>query len=75
MKQPTISEVCTQVKNIWQGVTEKMIIKSFKNCGISNAINGTEDGAVVETNDINSLYESNTHGDINETILRKVKMN
>ncbi|KOC62585.1 hypothetical protein WH47_04246 [Habropoda laboriosa] len=54
------------MKNSWEAVEEETIIKSFKKCGVSNAMDGTEDEAVFEGSDNNSSDESNTNGDINE---------
>ena len=30
----------------WQEIPAEMVIKSFKTCGISNALDGTEDDAI-----------------------------
>ena len=35
----------------WNGVKPEVIIKSFKKCGISNAMDGTEDDAIFEQSD------------------------
>ena len=39
VKPPSISNVCKWVKNSWQRVKSETIVKSFKKCGISNALN------------------------------------
>ncbi|CAL4062438.1 unnamed protein product, partial [Meganyctiphanes norvegica] len=49
-KRPTIAQVCQWVKKSWDQVKEEIIIKSFKKCGISNALDGTEDDAIFEDN-------------------------
>ena len=46
---------------------EETIIKSFKKCRVSNVIDGTEGGAVLEGSDNNSTDESNMNGNITET--------
>jgi len=43
VKQPLISNVCEWVKNCWQQVKGETIVKSLKKCGISNALDGSED--------------------------------
>ena len=36
------------VKKAWQEIPAELVIRSFKSCGISNALDGTEDDAVYE---------------------------
>ncbi|KAG8233128.1 hypothetical protein J437_LFUL012554 [Ladona fulva] len=48
MKRPSISCVCEWVKKSWQKVKSETIIKSFKKCGISNALDGSEDDILYE---------------------------
>jgi hypothetical protein len=36
------------VKNSWQRVKSENIVKSSKKCGISNALDGIEDGILYE---------------------------
>ena len=36
------------VNNAWQEIPAELVIRSFKSCGISNALDGTEDDAVYE---------------------------
>jgi len=43
VKRPSISNVCEWVKNSWQRVKSETIVKSLKKCGISNALDGSED--------------------------------
>ncbi|KAG8236486.1 hypothetical protein J437_LFUL016634 [Ladona fulva] len=51
MKQPSISEVCEWVKKSWEDIKAEVIVKSFKKCGISNALDGTEDNILFEEGD------------------------
>ncbi|KAG8233780.1 hypothetical protein J437_LFUL003851 [Ladona fulva] len=51
MKRPSISEVCEWVKKSWEDVKAEIIVKSFKKCGISNALDGTENDALFEEGD------------------------
>ena len=54
VRKPTLGEVCSWVIKAWNGVKPEMIIKSFKKCGISNAMDGTEDDAIFELSDSSS---------------------
>ena len=51
------------VKEAWNSIPEELIIKSFKKCGNSNAMNGTEDDMVYE-----NLVASSTEKTENEVI-------
>ena len=42
------------MKNSWQRVKNETIVKSFKKCGISNALDGSEDDILYEENDASS---------------------
>ena len=41
VRKPTFGEVCSWVIKTWNDVKPEVIIKSFKKCGISNAMDGT----------------------------------
>jgi hypothetical protein len=43
--------VCEWVKNSWDAVKTKIVFKSFKKCGISNSLDGTEDNLLFEDSD------------------------
>jgi len=60
VKRPSISNVCEWVKNSWQRVTSETIVKSFKKCVISNALDGSEDDILYEESDTSS---ENNHED------------
>ncbi|KAM3915673.1 pogo transposable element with KRAB domain [Leptodactylus fuscus] len=51
MKRPTITQVCEWVKTSWQAVKDETVVSSFKKCGISNALDGSEDDALYEDPD------------------------
>ena len=57
MKRPTIAQVGEWVKKSWDDVRPEIIVKSFKKCGISNALDGTEDDALFEVSDSSSRDE------------------
>ena len=48
------------MKNFWQRVKSGTIVKSFKKCGISNALDGSEDDILHEESDASS---ENNHED------------
>ena len=49
-KKRTLSKelVLQWVNKAWQEIPTELVIRSFKSCGISNALDGTEDEAVYE---------------------------
>jgi hypothetical protein len=48
VKRPSISNVCEWVKSSRQRVKTETTVKSFKKCGISNALVGSEDDILYE---------------------------
>ena len=46
MKRVEIDVICSWIKCAWDDIPEEMIIKSFKKCGITNALDGTEDDII-----------------------------
>ena len=58
MKWPLISNVCEWVKNSWQQVKSETIVKSLKKCGISNALDGSEESDALSENN----HEDNFSG-------------
>jgi hypothetical protein len=49
------------VKNSWQRVKSETLVKSFKKCGISSALDGSEDDILYEESDTSS--ENNREDD------------
>jgi hypothetical protein len=43
LKRPGIELLTQWVCNAWEEIPNEMVVKSFKKCGISNAMDGTED--------------------------------
>ena len=41
IKRPSFAQVCEWVKQAWDYIRPEIAVKSFKKCGISNALNGT----------------------------------
>ncbi|KAJ9580856.1 hypothetical protein L9F63_023968 [Diploptera punctata] len=48
LKLHTIKQVCLGIKKSWSRVREDIIVKSFKKCGVSNALDGSEDNLIYE---------------------------
>src|SRR5438105_3267442 len=53
IKRPSYSLVANWVKESWDAIDTNIIMRSFKCCGVSNAINGSEDGLIFNINKIN----------------------
>ena len=47
-KAPLKNLVLRWVKQSWEEIPEEMVRRSFKTCGISNALDGTEDNAIYD---------------------------
>ena len=54
IKRPSYSLVASWVKEGWDAIDINMIRRSFKCCGISNAIDGTEDTLIFDFNQLES---------------------
>jgi hypothetical protein len=48
LRRAKISDVCGWVIRAWENISNDIIIRSFKKCSISNALDGSEDDAVYE---------------------------
>jgi hypothetical protein len=48
MKRAAPSKVAWWVLAAWKGIPESIIVRSFKKCRISNALDGSEDDIVQE---------------------------
>ena len=56
-KAPTCNLVLRWVKDAWQEIPADMVKRSFQSCGISNALDRTEDDAVY-TDEMPELADS-----------------
>lgn len=56
-KAPTRNLVLRWVKDAWQEIPADMVKRSFQSCGISNALDGTEENAVY-TDEMPELADS-----------------
>ena len=59
IKRPTYSLVANWIKESWDSVDTSMIRRSFKCCGVSNSLDGSEDGLIF---DFNKVEEINNRG-------------
>ncbi|XP_069606515.1 uncharacterized protein [Ranitomeya imitator] len=48
LKSPTIPQVCKWVKTSWQSIKDETVVRAFEKCGISNALEGSEDNVLHE---------------------------
>lgn len=69
-KAPSRNLVLRWVKQSWEEIPEEMVKRSFKTCGISNALDGTEDDAVyndempeVADDDMEDEFETDSEED------------
>ena len=54
----------TWIKQAWESVIPEVIRKSFKKCGISNALDGSEDGIFNDNDDTESEFDGFTADDV-----------
>ena len=47
MCAPSLERVCQWITDVWSMITTDMVKKSFASCGITTAIDGSEDDAIV----------------------------
>ncbi|CAG8850563.1 40012_t:CDS:2, partial [Gigaspora margarita] len=51
LKRADLNTVCHWVLNAWEDISEDIIIRLFKKCGISNCLSGSEDYLIYESNE------------------------
>ena len=51
MRRPDLAEVAHCVSESWKDIEPNMIMRSFKKCGISNSLDGTEDDILWQDDD------------------------
>ncbi|CAG8719992.1 11653_t:CDS:1, partial [Gigaspora rosea] len=51
LKRADLNTVCRWVLNAWEDISEDIIIRSFKKCGISNCLSGSEDHLIYESDE------------------------
>ena len=80
-KAPSKNLVLRWVKQAWEEIPEEMVRRSFKRCGISNALNGTEDDATyddkmpeVADDDMEDEFETDSEEDDDDLKLQCHKL-
>src|SRR4051794_23471706 len=74
LRRAKISDVCGWVKRSWEGVSNEIIIESFKKCGISNALddeiefddNSSYNSSDKENNDNNNNISEDDNSSIDD---------
>ena len=64
LKKPSILQVCTWVMESWIEIPDRMVVKSFMKCCISNALDGTEDDILFEDDSDDGISDSDIHADV-----------
>ena len=64
LRAASLVTVCQWVKESWQELSKEMVERSFKKCGISNALEGTEDDLVWEEEEDSSQVEEEPDCDV-----------
>ena len=70
LRRPTLAIVTEWVKHAWDLIPTEMVIKSFKKCGISNELDGSEDDILYE--ELVSETAETTEADIEEAYERNI---
>lgn len=55
IKKPSYSLVANWVKDSWDAIDPNMIRRSFKCCGVSNDINGSEDDLIFDFSKVENV--------------------
>ena len=54
LKKPSVTLWCEWIVKAWNEIDSAIIIKSFKKCGISNALDGSEDDMLYQDDESDS---------------------
>ncbi|CAG8632807.1 2269_t:CDS:1, partial [Diversispora eburnea] len=63
IKKPGYNTMCEWIIEAWNDIPSEMVSKSFKKCGISNAMDGTEDDLIWEENNENNNNDESADED------------
>ena len=58
IKEASIAQVCDWSPRSWNGVKKEVVVKSFKKCGISNAMDGSEDDKIYQDEESDSSEDT-----------------
>ena len=64
--KPDITLYCQWVKKAWDDIPAEMVKKSFLKCGISNAMDGSEDDAIFEESEKAAVEDGSEDDDGND---------
>jgi hypothetical protein len=64
IKWPDIEQLCEWIREAWASISPALIEKSFKKCGISNKLDGTEDDYLWDSD---SVHASSVDDDDDES--------
>ena len=57
-EEPTVTQICEWVKTSWQSGKNETVVKSFKKCGISSAVDSSEDAILYEQSEDSDTSDS-----------------
>lgn len=63
MRKPELDTICTWIKEAWEELDPQIIVRAFKKCCISNALDGSEDDILWEETPSTSTEDSDTEED------------
>uniref|UniRef100_A0A8C5QH03 HTH CENPB-type domain-containing protein n=1 Tax=Leptobrachium leishanense TaxID=445787 RepID=A0A8C5QH03_9ANUR len=61
LKKPEIELIAKWVRDAWEEIPEEMVQRAFKKCGISNAMDGSEDSALYENDSSDASFTDPVH--------------
>ena len=67
IKRPTYSLVANWIKESWDSIDTNMIKRSFKCCGVSNSLDGSEDNLIFDFNKVEEINNRRKGIEENET--------
>lgn len=69
MQKPELDTICTWIKEAWEELDPQIIVRAFKKCCISNALDGSEDDILWEETPSTSTEGSHTEDCVIEMTL------
>ena len=68
MRKPELNTICSWIKDAWEELDPEIIIRAFKKCCISNALDGSEDDVLWEDGRACAAEESDDDADQNDIV-------
>ena len=71
IKKPTVFDLCKWILSAWSSISPDSIVKGFKKCSISNALDGSEDDCLWQevSEDENESDEEDDDEDVQDICL------